>query len=381
MGGEWIVECYKQYPKETERRRPGLPWDLDRVERDIHDRRRKRGSLDSVWKVDLQDVENHPAWAYERWWNKLSDKMGDDPVRFNPADVLAEDRSKPRKKLAIALWDRLKDMKVVSVHLRFILPDEFAIFSDPVIALLNLAPPRVRSSRGVNNRVEYYLDYLGKLRELGEYCLPHWPQELPRSRTGLVRIADMERALWCATHLEPDDPLMKAMEDDRFFQKMRLGNLLRDLGDNWKGTAEQQLTLAQALLKHDWRTAALLASRPFEKYLVQAAKKSGIKYWDRHSGKGRLAYFASRLEQENRKLPQPSFPPGRLTGLNNPATIVYAPQWHARGANWCVTFRAGLFRAISRTGGARTRATTCRGSTADSIDILPFQPISCLRIS
>lgn len=191
MGSEhWLVECYKHFPKVVESRY-NTKQDLDSVEQSVREIEPRR----AITSKHLCAIETNPAWEYDRWWNRHSEKMGDCCIKVPDDEDLEAEGAKER--LARALWDRIKDIKVVSVHLRFILPDEFAIFSDPVVALLNLAPQRTRGTGEANNRVAYYMRYLRCLRDIRKNYMANL-DALPTGGNGLPRIADIERALWCA---------------------------------------------------------------------------------------------------------------------------------------------------------------------------------------
>ncbi len=94
----------------------------------------------------------------------------------------------------------------------------------------------------------------------------------------LERIADVDMALWVAAQLGWTDypAIRKEMQQDRFFQRIRLRNMMDGLGRFWEHTERARLTLAEVVLRHDHVLAALIATRPFERKVVEMAAQRGI---------------------------------------------------------------------------------------------------------
>lgn len=218
----------------------------------------------------MQEVIKSQDWPYDKWWNDLTEQLSDDIVL--PTD-LSEPKS--QRRAINALHKDLKDIEVVSVVLRFWCPKEFGIISPPVVWLLSLAPSRYR--------VKDYLHYLDNLKDLAE-------------KHDFQRLADVDMALWSAAHLHNNAKYgdwAAEMHVDLHFRQLRLTNLLRGLGEGWRGTAKQQFLLAKTLLVHDHFTAALIASRAFEWVVSEIATKHfGIPRCKRI---GKLKFYVGEL--------------------------------------------------------------------------------------
>jgi hypothetical protein len=158
-----------------------------------------------------------------------------------------------RRKAIQNLFDRLQHIEVVSLVLRFLFPKEFGIISPPVCALLYLPP--------LYDHVAYYMSYLETLRKLGDHY-------------GLDRIADVDMALWSASHSQVDLPaIAQQMYQDEYFQEVRLKNMFSGIGILKASSAgtplenrmlKWHLLVARALLSHDYTLAALICGRTFE---------------------------------------------------------------------------------------------------------------------
>ncbi|HLB11523.1 MAG TPA: hypothetical protein VJO15_01045, partial [Dehalococcoidia bacterium] len=81
-----------------------------------------------------------------------------------------------------------------------------------------------------------------------------------------------------------------------------LRNLLGGLGGKWKGTDEEQLDLAGAILSKDHRTAARVASGPFQNVLESLARRLGIKP-NQKADESKLGALARQLDGDSRLLP------------------------------------------------------------------------------
>ena len=218
--------------------------ELSRVEDLLCEERQSR----EITAETLRKIEGAEHWAYPIWWPSFGKNFGN-PIKLPPhlADVQA-------RKLAVeALYERLRHIEVVSVILRFTFPEDFGIISPPVSHILILPPSK--------DHVSYYLHYLDILRLL-------------RDHSGLPRIADVDMALWTAAHSLRELPaIADLMFRDRFFQEIRLNNILaglrviRDISTG--GTLEWRqvmghMLVSRAMLAHDHVLAALICGRSYE---------------------------------------------------------------------------------------------------------------------
>jgi hypothetical protein len=251
----WLVEFHKRVPEAA--KRAGAPeLDYGSVEQAFEPARRRM----RVGPDELRILEEKTQWAYGQWFPPLSSTMK------SPISLPEELEDEKAKKEAIRLlYESLKHIEVVSVVLRFLCPEQFGIISPPVVAILNLVP-KVGEEHG-----DHYLRYIGQLLDMVAYY-----KVLPRA-------ADVDMALWTATHLLLDTKYKKfteKMEGDEYFQEARLRNLLIGLG--WRGPEDdrQRLLFARVLVERDYVSAAAIAARVFEWLLDMIGRRFHINKWD-----------------------------------------------------------------------------------------------------
>lgn len=278
----WIEEFRWQYD-DVIYQRTGQRQDLAQIEQKVQQVFARSGN-----RVD-QEVLRAVAsgdWSYRTWWHELS------PVLASPVNLLPEFWAKDNKETTIELLlQALKHIEIVSVVLRFLHPDEFGIMSPPVINLLRLPP--------AENHVKYYLSYLDVLNEVRS----HYKSEK------LKRIADIDMAIWSAAIIQISGEKIDILIDlgiemnrDDYFRGLCLRNLLGGLSSNWKGSDQEQLDLASAVLIRDHRTAARIASGPFQNILVRFARRLNISPDPRGRDESKLGTLARKLDGHPRLL-------------------------------------------------------------------------------
>jgi hypothetical protein len=152
----WLQSFYQLYP-EAIRLYTGTRQDVAAVEQELYKAREKM----RIGSDELRIIEESKAWTYWRWWPRLSNHI-EQPVQLSP-DTLS--RRGKRKAIEI-LYGAFKHIEVVSVVLRFLCPEEYAILSPPVASLVNL------SWAELEDQVSYYCRYLSSLESLRSHgCL------------------------------------------------------------------------------------------------------------------------------------------------------------------------------------------------------------------
>jgi hypothetical protein len=251
----WMHEFLNEFPGATERI-SGMRQNHEAVETLVSGARHSG----EITPETLHVIEDSDEWNYPIWWPLLSKDFGN-PIKL-PGDLV---EMKNRQRAIEVLFDRLHHIEVVSVLLRFILPEYFGIISPPVTFLLNL--PHVQ------DHVSYYMNYLQVLQLLGDhYYLP--------------RIADVDMALWSAAHSQKEFPgIAENMYQDEYFQEMRLRNVFEAFGglhtpapegDIEKRRLIQHLLIARAFLSYDHVLAALICGRSCESLIDLMCIRWGI---------------------------------------------------------------------------------------------------------
>jgi hypothetical protein len=163
-----------------------------------------------------------------------------------------------REHIVAAIFEFLGSVEAVSVLLRCTHPDEFAVYSPPILNLLQLPaqPP-----------VDHYLAYCDELRVWGAHF-------------GTDGVAATDQALWvfyewaygpaCLKMESPGgerDALARRseFENDRWVRERQAANVLRPFFHKWS-TMEQ----AQCLASIDPNLAGMIAGCEFEQRLKQA---------------------------------------------------------------------------------------------------------------
>ncbi len=248
----WIEECRVLF-QVAAKKYAGRNQNLAKVEEEL-----EQGKY--LWKVgrrELEIIESSDAWGYPDWWPRLSRQI-ETPIPL-PKDIYS---AKGRLTAVESLHKAIKNIEIVSVVLRFMCPDGFGIMSPPVTSFLCLFPS--------SNEIEQYLHYL---RVLGDFRR-HYASE------ALKRVADIDMALWAASHLSHDPqyaPIAEEIRNDEHLQETRISNLASGLGLFWKRTSLQRIVLARTVLPYDYGLAGLIAARILESVVRDLGRRLGIR--------------------------------------------------------------------------------------------------------
>lgn len=248
----WLEEFHERY-LEAAKWRTGHRLDPSKSEELFAQAR----ELSQINASALEALEQSDAWPHTKWWPELSASFGK-PLSIPPN----LDKEEPRRNIVEKLNDRLKHIEYVSVILRFFCPKEFGILSFPVSDLINLAQAK--------NPVDYYMEYLTNLRDFRNHY----------NSNRLRRVADIDMALWTATHLPVEKEfgsLKEEMYRDEYFQEVRFRNLLKGLRTYWKRTDPQYMVFARAFLQHDCRISSLIVARVYENLIVSIGHALKVK--------------------------------------------------------------------------------------------------------
>jgi hypothetical protein len=207
----YLKSCLEEFP-EICRKKYGIAFDLASIERKVAHLRRHS----PLAYKDLKYFESSEHWWFKRFWvfppeEHLGPKLKG--VAFDFWNL----PGKKEENLIKELLDAFKAIELVSIILRFIRPEKYAIFSSPTERLLDIR-------RGISP-IETYVNYLTDLR-------------LIQKRYGFERVADVDMALWVlhekcyGTHKDPE--IERAFLGDAFLVRLIAKNLasrLKDLSD------------------------------------------------------------------------------------------------------------------------------------------------------
>lgn len=245
---------------------PGRMPDLLKIEREIDGVLSRR----PLAYADVEAIRNSRIWNADMfgYWpprSEVEPVLESKELRF-PA--LPEDEDKAIKEL-LAVF---RQIGLVSVILRFAVPDHYGIMSLPVERLLGIGPFRRRS--------EKYRAYLKSLREIRD------------NKKDFTRAADVDMALWVLQVGVLDDDLLerklpdegfeslrRGFENDSKLREIRVGNLARQFfsDDENAFCRLSRVELAEALLPTDFVLAGQIAGIEFERILRKWTKEPS---WD-----------------------------------------------------------------------------------------------------
>ncbi len=246
MGEHYLLQCYRDYPEITFKKY-GKRYRLEEIEKTVAPVRQKNRL---TWE-DVQAIRESEHWLYDRHW------AVPDPEAVKAGLDRAGSRldfwhiPKKRELLVSTLYEIFRNIEVVSVLLRFVLPEHFAIYSPPMARILEVR-------RGLRD-TQTYLNYLDNL------------ESIRRHVTGLETVAQVNMAVWVLFErvygVCPDERIREAFDRDAFLQDLRIRNMahLLDLSD---------ARLARSLFSVNLRLSAQLAGFCFEQKVRALYQKS-----------------------------------------------------------------------------------------------------------
>ena len=243
----YLHKCLNDFP-EICRKKYGEGFDLAAVEEEVRGLRRK---VELTYR-DLRFFESSEHWWFKRYWvfppesNVAPALRG---IKFDFWNLSEEDEAGPIRQLLYIF----KSIELVSIILRFIRPDNYAIFSSPIQRMLDI--------RRGHEPVETYVNYLSDVRVI-------------RTHYGFSRVADVDMALWILHErcygICRDPEIQKCFHEDTFLQRLRAKNLVAPLGEF------SDAQLANALVEARADLAALIACHALEMMIRRLAKAYGL---------------------------------------------------------------------------------------------------------
>lgn len=243
----YLRTCLAAFP-EICQKKYGMQFNMAAVEAKVRHLRRKT----PLTYRDLSYFESPEHWWFQRFWVFPPESRIGAALQKAEYDFwnLSEENEAG---LIRQLLFTFKSIELVSIILRFIRPDEYAIYSSPVVHLLDL--------RRMRDLVETYTKYLTDLRDIARH-------------SGLERVADVDMALWVlhencfGSHRDPE--IERAFAEDAFMLRIRARNLVAPLA------SLSDAHLASALIEIKPELAALVGCYTFEILLRKLAGSYGL---------------------------------------------------------------------------------------------------------
>lgn len=235
---------YKDLFKEITKKKSGKEQDLEIIEKRLQ-HLRKNGALSYE---DLIKIKDEYAWPFNEYWMWPSREQIE--TKLKKTDGWFKNLPKDEEKVIDGLNKIFKNISLVSIVLRFIHPEHYAIYSRPPLKIL-------RSERGGND-VDEYLNYVKDLRIL-------------RDSFGVTKTSEVDMIVWAIFYAEEeyvDD--LNATLAERIPGNLSLKDLITCL-------PHSPLKIAKVFYKKgDYKTAGFWAAKAFEKFLYDECSKNVI---------------------------------------------------------------------------------------------------------
>jgi hypothetical protein len=243
------TEEYKRLFKLIAKTESGAAQKLEEIEG--HLMHLRNGS--ALTYADLEIISDPQYWPFSKYWmwpdrNQIEKKLAKTEGWFKNLPT-------EENKVIQSLNKIFKHIALVSIVLRFALPEYYAIYSCPVLKIL-------RIERG-KNEVEDYLNYIRELRIL-------------RDSFSVGKTSDVDQIIWAIYRLQGKYAVeLKRILAKRLPENLTSEELIVYLSHN-------PLKVAREYQKRkDHITAGLWAAKAFEKFLDEECRSNGILIEDR----------------------------------------------------------------------------------------------------
>lgn len=210
---------------------------------------------------DLDEIANPDIWPFNDYWcwpakEQIEKELNETNGLFENLDNLRpehEKRISEEVPVIKKLYDIFKHIELVSIILRFVDSQNYAIYSPPVARILN-------SPRGTDY-VSEYLNYLENLRKWRDFY-------------NFERVAEVDMFLWALEEGNKTNEIMRFFHrrfSEENIQKITIEDFLKDV---LRGS---DLERAKFYLKiGEYDTAAKWAGSAFERAINDKCRKYGI---------------------------------------------------------------------------------------------------------
>jgi len=261
------VREYQELFRKITRQRYGKDADFASIERQLAELRRGQ----ALTYEHLEIIADEAYWPFKKYWmwpakEQIEDKLNETKDLF--VDPLSKYKGENKERSIICkLLEIFKNLSLVSIVLRFVWPEYYAIYSRPNLWIL-------RVERGASD-LEEYMNYLRVMRLL-------------RQTFGVKRTADVDMIVWAAAK---EDSASKEFLDfllENLPVKMIPLELIRNIYKN-------PLKISSAFMaKEDYKTSGFWSSHAFE-FLIKQEYSRLIIAPRRNINKGELEDMIDQL--------------------------------------------------------------------------------------
>jgi hypothetical protein len=198
---------------------------------------------DAITYEDLEVIARDDLWPFNRYWMWPAKEQIEDALK-KTWDLIIDPVAKAdqESEMIHGLLDIFRNIALVSILLRFVWPEHYAIYSRPSLKIL-------RIERGYDD-IEEFMNFLNEMRTL-------------RMCFGVERTADVDMIIWAISQKEDEFDDIRALISERLPKELPISDLL-------KHASSCPLRVAEAYYDAgDFQTAGYWTTRAFERILRQ----------------------------------------------------------------------------------------------------------------
>jgi len=198
---------------------------------------------DAITYEDLEVIAREDLWPFNRYWMWPAKEQIEDALE-KTWDLIIDPASKPDQEIDMldGLLNIFRTISLVSILLRFVWPEHYAIYSRPSLKILQI-------ERGEND-IEEYMNFIHEMKGL-------------RIAFGMDRIADVDMIVWAVSQREDEFEEIRNLISEKLPKELSLADLM-------KHATTCPLRVAEAYFAAgDYQTAGYWTTRAFERILHQ----------------------------------------------------------------------------------------------------------------
>jgi hypothetical protein len=204
-------------------------------------------SGEAIRYEDLELIARDDLWAFDKYYMWPSRERIEDDLE-KTWGLIIDPQAEPDKEADMirGLLDLFRNLSLVSILLRFVWPEHYAIYSRPCLQLLQV-------ERGYDDCEEYF-NYLNEMRNY-------------RISFGLDRTADVDMLLWAISQKEDEYADIRQLLAEKSPREFTLLDSIRM-------SSHKPLSVAREFFVYgDYVTAGFWASRALERILRVACRR------------------------------------------------------------------------------------------------------------
>jgi hypothetical protein len=225
---------------------------------------------EAITYEDLETIAREDLWAFDKYYMWPSREQIEDELE-KTWGLIVDPLENPEKEADMVreLLNIFKNLSLVSILLRFVWPEYYAIYSRPCLKLL-------RVERGYDDLEEYFI-YNNEMRNY-------------RASFGLDRTADVDMLIWAISQRTEDYEDIKSLLSEKLPQEFTLLDLIRN-------SSHYPLKVAEAFYNYgDYQTSGFWTARALEKtFRAACLREHGYLLENTPREKGDIEFLINQL--------------------------------------------------------------------------------------